>query len=239
MTDSTTSPAPDVSLDLTRYASQLRSASEKNQLQLVSELAAKGEAGWQLLRDFLLERRDVTASVVEGKAYQLLYQNDAGANSEFLATYFPDGVVPVRSERGLDYTPLQQLLAQCDFQAADKLTMQNLCQLAGPNAVQRKWLYFTEVDKLPIGDLQTIDRLWMVYSEGKFGLTVQRSIWLGVGKNWDKMWPKIGWKQGNNWTRYPNQFTWDLTAPRGHLPLFNQLRGVRVFEKLLSHPAWD
>ncbi|MGB0562323.1 MAG: GUN4 domain-containing protein, partial [Spirulinaceae cyanobacterium] len=31
---------------------------------------------------------------------------------------------------------------------------------------------------------------------------------------------------------------WDLTAPKGHLPLSNQLRGVRTFEAILNHPAW-
>ncbi|NET49629.1 MAG: hypothetical protein F6K09_13095, partial [Merismopedia sp. SIO2A8] len=49
---------------------------------------------------------------------------------------------------------------------------------------------------------------------------------------------KIGWKSGNSCTRYPNEFTWDISAPAGHLPLSNQLRGVRVMSSLLSHPAW-
>ncbi|MBV9387633.1 MAG: GUN4 domain-containing protein, partial [Chroococcidiopsidaceae cyanobacterium CP_BM_ER_R8_30] len=62
--------------------------------------------------------------------------------------------------------------------------------------------------------------------------------WL-ASKSWEKFWPKIGWKTGNNWTRYPDGFTWNLTAPRGHLPLSNQLRGVRVIASLLSHPAWS
>ena len=64
-------------------------------------------------------------------------------------------------------------------------------------------------------------------------------IWLGLSKNWVNLWPKIDWKNGNNWTRYPNGFTWDLSAPRGHLPLSNQLRGVRVMSSLLCHPAWN
>jgi hypothetical protein len=80
--------------------------------------------------------------------------------------------------------------------------------------------------------------LWLLHSEGKFGFSVQREIWLTVGKNWEKLWSKIGWKNGNAWTRYPNEFTWNLTAPKGHLPLSNQLRGVRVISSLLSHPAW-
>ena len=147
--------------------------------------------------------------------------------------------LPLRSSVGVDYTTLQQLLARQDFQAADKLTTEKLCELAGADAVQRKWIYFTEVERLPQLDLHTIDTLWMLHSEGKFGFSIQREMWLGMSKNWDKLWVKIGWKNGNNWTRYPGSFTWNLTAPRGHLPLSNQLRGVRVISSLLSHPAWE
>lgn len=148
------------------------------------------------------------------------------------------GIVPLNSERNIDYTPLEQLLAQQEFQAADRMTLELLCQLAGETAMQRKWLYFTEVESFPITDLQAIDNLWLKYSEGKFGFSVQRQIWLSSGKNWEKFWPQIGWKKGNNWTRYPHEFTWNLSAPRGHLPLSNQLRGVRVMASLLTHPAW-
>lgn len=157
---------------------------------------------------------------------------------EFLPVNFPSGVIPLDSEQGVNYELLQQLLVEQKFQAADQLTLQKLCELTGPAAVQRKWLYFTEINRFPATDLQTINRLWLAYSEGKFGFSVQRQIWLSVGKDWDAFWPKIGWKTGNNWTRYPQEFTWDLTAPKGHLPLSNQLRGVRVINALLSHPAW-
>lgn len=145
----------------------------------------------------------------------------------------------LHSDRGIDYEPLQTLLAQQQFQAADQLTLEKLCELAGPAAVQRKWLYFSEVDSFPVADLQTLDQLWLTHSQGKFGFSVQRKIWLSLGKNWEELWPKIGWKSGNNWTRYPQEFTWDLTAPKGHLPLSNQLRGVRVIYSLLAHPAWS
>jgi hypothetical protein len=32
-------------------------------------------------------------------------------------------------------------------------------------------------------------------------------------------------------------FTWSLDAPEGHMPLINQLRGVRLMDALLRHPA--
>jgi hypothetical protein len=140
------------------------------------------------------------------------------------------------SERSIDYAPLQESLVKQDFQEADRINMIKLCELAGEDAVRRKWLYFTEVEQFPSVDLQTIDLLWRSYSEGKFGFSIQRRIWLGLSQNWEKLWPRLGWKQDNIWTRYPGEFIWDLSAPDGHLPLSNQLRGVRVMASLLSHP---
>jgi len=226
--------------DLDRLETQLKSGSVKTQLQSISQLADAGADGTRLLMAFLRDRLPSgQPTPIDGKVYQSLLAASDPQVQEFLQADFPTGVVPLTSDRDIDYTQLQQLLAKLDWQAADRLTNQKLCELAGSGAVQRKWLYFTEVQKFPIADLQTINSLWLVYSEGKFGFSVQRELWLSVGKNWDKLWPKIGWKSDNNWTRYPTEFTWNLSAPKGHLPLSNQLRGVRVMESLLTHPAWD
>jgi len=235
MTDLTTSR--DTKSDLSALGFQLMAGSEKVQQQLLQQLANSGNAGEHVLMEFLLQRRSDPPTWVEGKAYQILYTADSPGAKEFLQTHFPTGIVPLGSERDIDYRQLQQLLSLQDFQAADRMTLQKLCELAGPQAVQRKWLYFTEVENFPALDLQTINTLWVVHSEGKFGFSIQREIWRS-SPNWEKFWPKIGWKTGNNWTRYPDGFTWNLTAPKGHLPLSNQLRGVRVIASLLSHPAW-
>lgn len=239
MTESTTSTIPDVSLDFTELAEKLRTNNQKNQLKIVEQLAEAGADGLTVLQEFLSERRDHPPTAIDGRIYQVLRKSKDATVAEFFRAAFPSGLVPTPSDRQINYAPLQELLGAEEFQAADKLTLELLCELAGPAAVQRKWIYFTEVDTFPTTDLQTINTLWQLYSGSKFGFSVQREIWLGVGKTWDKMWPKIGWKNGNTWTRYPQEFTWDLSAPRGHLPLSNQLRGVRVMEKLLSHPAWS
>lgn len=217
---------------------QLRTSSEKKQLQLIAELPGLGETGSEVLMEFLKEQQSTPANLVIGLAYQTLYQTNTPNVKAFLQSHFPTGVVPLKSEVGIDYLPLQQQLVHADFLAADRFTLEKLCELAGPAASARKWLYFSEVENFPVTDLQTINTLWFIHSQGKFGFTVQRELWLSLGKNWEKLWPKIGWKTENNWTRYPNGFTWDLSAPRGHLPLSNQLRGVRVIASLLSHPAW-
>ena len=236
MTDPTTTS--DTKIDLSALRLQLTAGSEKVQQQLLQQLVTLGNPAENVLMEFLLQRRSNPPNWVDGKAYQMLYDIGSPSSREFLQTYFPTGIVPLHSECGIDYSPLQRLLSAQDFQAADRMTLQKLCELTGPAAVQRKWLYFTEVENFSITDLQTINTLWLVHSEGKFGFSIQREIWLSLGKNWDNFWPKIGWKTGNNWTRYPEGFTWNLSAPKGHLPLSNQLRGVRVMASLLSHPAW-
>jgi hypothetical protein len=226
---------------------RLNATPAKNLFPLIAELATD-EAGQTALMQFLQERvapspdpnsTAPTVDLIAGKIYQTLFQANSPACADFLQTYFPTGIVSLRSQQGIDYHPLQILLAKQDFQTADQLTLQKLCELAGEAAVQRKWIYFTEVEQFSAIDLQTLDALWLMHSEGKFGFSVQRELWLSLGKNWDKLWPKIGWKDGFNWTRYPQGFTWNLTAPKGHLPLSNQLRGVRVMASLMAHPAWD
>ncbi len=224
--------------DIYSLRNQLIGGSEKVQQKLIPQLANLGNGGLDVLMEFLLQRRENAATWIDGKVYQILYNADLPNIQEFLQINFPHGVVPLKSERNIDYIPLERLLAVQDFQAADRMTIQKMCEVAGDDAVKRKWLYFTEADNFPIADLQTIDNLWVVHSEGKFGFSVQRQIWLGLGKNWENLWSKIGWKNGNAWTRYPQEFTWEISAPRGHLPLSNQLRGVRVFASLMSHPAW-
>jgi hypothetical protein len=225
--------------DLDRLANQLQSGSLKNQLEIVSQLVAYGDRGLTILMEFLRSRSGASPDPVAGKVYQILYQSNLPKTQEFLSDRFPQGLVALKSDRAIDYQLLQHLLAQQDYQAADSLTRQKLCEIAGEAAIARKWVYFTEVEQFPQSDLQTIDTLWRVYSEGKFGFSVQRQLWLSVGKDFAKLWPKINWKNGNNWTKYPNEFTWDLSAPPGHLPLLNQLRGVRVAASIFSHPAWS
>jgi len=238
MTDQTIASITEDSSKIAELARQLQSGSEKKQRQVIPELVSTGAAGLQVLMEFLKEQQSTPVSLIAGLAYQALYDANTPKTKEFLQTHFPTGIVPLRSECSIDYTTLQQLLVTQDFLSADRLTLEKLCELAGSAAVQRKWLYFSEVENFPIADLQTINTLWFIHSQGKFGFSVQRELWLSLSKNWEKLWHKIGWKTGNNWTRYPNEFTWDLSAPIGHLPLSNQLRGVRVIASLLSHPAW-
>ena len=141
------------------------------------------------------------------------------------------------SESDLDYSPLQQALLEERFEEADRLTSSFLRQLAGEQAERRGYVYFSEVLSMRGLDLVTMDRLWIAYSQGRFGFTVQARLLATLNGRYDKLWPRIGWKQEGVWTRYPNAFDWSLTAPEGHMPLVNQLRGVRLIDALLNHPS--
>ena len=143
----------------------------------------------------------------------------------------------VSSEVGLDYSPLQQYLLNESYEEADRFTSSKLRELAGEKAVKRGYVYFSEVELIPSIDLSTLDKLWIAYSRGKFGFTVQSKILDSVGGRYDKLWPRIGWKKDGIWTRYPKAFNWSIEAPSGHMPLVNQLRGVRLMDALLNHQA--
>ncbi len=239
--DVTSTPRSESEAIIATLRDRLASESGKTQLQIIQQLKEMGDAGLIVLMDFFHERLtqpNTVISYIEGKIYQILLTANTDEIRTFLSQHYPNGIVPLASARNVDYTSLETALSRCEFQVADQITLQKLCELAGETALQRNWLYFTEVTNLPETDLQTINTLWLTYSEGRFGFSVQRSLWLGVGQDWDKLWPKIGWKSGNTWTRYPKEFIWDVSAPLGHLPLSNQLRGVRVMAALLSHPAW-
>lgn len=225
--------------DINDLISKLRSESAKNKIKSLSQLVEIGDAGYQAIMTWMNETKEEPATIATGKAYQVIFDAKTPETKEFLEANFPQGVVPLASDKGIDYSQIQTLLVQREWEKADVVTVQKMCELAGASAIERKWLYFTEVEQFPITDFRTIDKLWRIHSEGKFGFSVQRKIWLSVGKDYSKFWPKIEWKDGNNWTRYPGEFIWELSAPRGHLPLTNQLRGVRVIDAIFNHPAWQ
>ena len=172
----------------------------------------------------------------------------AGWILQVIKKYQPDGLsafLPSDSSgwfkthtlAGIDYGPFQEALLAQNFEEADRFTSSTLRQLAGKGAESRGYVYFSEVESLPGLDLITLDRLWMAYSQGRFGFSIQARLLNSLCGRYDRLWPRIGWKKDGVWTRYPNSFTWSIEAPEGHMPLINQLRGVRLMDALICHSA--
>ena len=192
------------------------------------QLAAMGEAA---LASFDREGDEWAA----GWILQTLHRHQPLALNPLLDA--SGGWFATGSESDLDYSPLQQALLEEQFEEADRLTSAFLRQLAGEQAERRGYVYFSEVLSIGGLDLVTMDRLWIAYSQGRFGFTVQARLLATFNGRYDKLWPRIGWKKEGVWTRYPNAFDWSLKAPEGHMPLVNQLRGIRLIDALLNHPS--
>jgi len=205
-----------------------------------SLLATLEQAGSDVL-DRIPERLDQLDATGDdwaaGHLIQLLLASADPARQEALLVRYPDGWLAVGSVAGLDYGPLQQHLMRMAFEEADRLTSDHLRQLAGEGAIRRGYVYYSEVRAMPAIDLTSLDRLWTCYSQGRFGFSVQARLLQACQGQWERLWPRLGWKADGTWTRYPGAFLWSLEAPEGHMPLVNQLRGVRLMDALLQHPA--
>ncbi|MGB3297216.1 MAG: GUN4 domain-containing protein, partial [Phormidesmis sp.] len=160
--------------NLAALAAALSAGDLKRQLQALREVKAL-EAGASaeqeavlasFVRDRMSSQNPDEPTAAHGSAYQLLYRGASEA-AKSLIEAFPHGLVCPQSDRGVDYSDLQMLLVKQAYQAADKLTNQKLCELAGESAMERKWVYFTEVSQFPVIDLQAMDVIWSLYSEGK------------------------------------------------------------------------
>lgn len=212
------------------------SSSARQRRSLLNQLLQRSQELRPLMAE-QLDRLDATGDDwAAGTLIQQLLGDDDGLSQAFEQRY-PDGWLAVSSGQGIDYAPLQRALARQEFEEADRITSEILRQLAGPAAVKRGYVYYSEVAVFAAVDLESLDRLWVVYSQGRFGFSVQLRLLRSLAGRWDQLWPRLGWKQGGLWTRYPGSFTWSLQAPEGHLPLVNQLRGVRLMDALLQHPA--
>ena len=162
---------------------------------------------------------------------------DEGPERQAFFARFPDGWLATTSALGVDYGPRQQLLVLQNWEEADRQTSAILRQLAGADAVQRGYVYYSEVPRMGTVDLETLDRLWVCFSRGRFGFSVQSRLLRSCNGRWEALWTKLGWKLDGRWTRYPGSFQWSIDAPEGHMPLVNQLRGVRLMDALLNHPG--
>jgi serine/threonine-protein kinase len=128
--------------------------------------------------------------------------------------------VQLKSARGVNYTRLRDLLAAGKWKEADRETFNVMLKAAR----QDREGYFTResIDNFPCDDLRTIDQLWVKYSQGLFGFSVQKKIWLEVGGKVDreterKLGDRVGWRRGGKWLNY-DDLTFNLTAQSGHLP---------------------
>lgn len=141
------------------------------------------------------------------------------------------------SEVGVDYKKLQHLLAAGKWKEADQETWVLMCLAVGKST--HAYLQLSDIERLPDDDLQTIDRLWVKYSQGHFGFSIQSYIFHTVNDDYGRFCETVGWPthQTNN-----SYLKFSLCAPVGHLPSRSWIggsqwwrHGVIMASKLSKH----
>ncbi|MBD2201481.1 GUN4 domain-containing protein [Calothrix sp. FACHB-1219] len=110
------------------------------------------------------------------------------------------------------------------WQEADEETAELMLTVA--KRKNKNWLDSESIRNFPCEDLRTIDQLWVRYSNGRFGFSVQKRIYQNLGaitkqdkyKVWEAFGAVVGWICGRHWLN-DYEITFDITAPEGHLPM--------------------
>jgi hypothetical protein len=133
------------------------------------------------------------------------------------------------SEKNIDYTRLRDLLEAGDWKEADHETYRVMIQAVGKQAGD--WFTRDELLNFPCVDLKIVDRLWVKYSNGKFGFSVQKEIYLKCGgildgqyhkEAFEKFGDRVGWRTNGEWVFDVAHST---SSPLGHLPFVVRLDG--------------
>ncbi|ABG51813.1 GUN4-like [Trichodesmium erythraeum IMS101] len=121
------------------------------------------------------------------------------------------GDVPLVSAVGVSYSRLRDLLVAKKWREADQETYKRMLEVAGRES--EGWFRGSDIENFPCQDLATIDKLWVKYSSGKFGFSVQKQIYQSLGgtNEWDeKVWTafsdQVGWRKRGRWLNYDEIF---------------------------------
>ncbi|MBK1988640.1 GUN4 domain-containing protein [Sphaerospermopsis aphanizomenoides BCCUSP55] len=145
-------------------------------------------------------------------------------------------LVSLKSAVGMDYRKLQDLLAAEKWKEADQETANIMLKI-----MSREIQGYLDIDgckNFPKDELKIIDQLWVTYSNGHFGFSVQKEIFTkmggrGYGYDYDlvcKFGQEVGWKKkgflgisngwviGNDWKLYDDLSFEIVLSSKGHLP---------------------
>jgi hypothetical protein len=123
------------------------------------------------------------------------------------------------------YEKLQADLAASNWFEADKETINVILDVAG-KAIED--LTPEDIRNFPCNAIATIDRLWLKYSEQRFGFSVQLGLYQNLGGTLEKtleqdrtaiekLGETVGWRENNRWKKC-DELDYSLAAPVGCHP---------------------
>jgi hypothetical protein len=151
------------------------------------------------------------------------YQSSQITSKPLSTTPAPYPAVPSLNQSGeVDYKQLETLLADGKWPQADQETTNIMLKLA--QREQDNWLDAESVNNFPCDGFRKLDRLWVKYSNGRFGFTVQKRIWdslTGTSKT-EQFGQRVGWynKNQGKWLTIAEiqSPTTKTDFPLGHFP---------------------
>jgi hypothetical protein len=146
------------------------------------------------------------------------------------------------SQVGADYTKLANLLAKNRLQAADQETSDKIFWLA--KGKSDEYLPMGKIKQIPCKDLRTINNLWLSYSHGNYGFSVQRKLYKQIyeevsrqpkQKNvksyieadvYNRFARRVGWTMKQDGPSYGDELIFNPHGGEGHLPMTYVKLGV-------------
>jgi hypothetical protein len=124
------------------------------------------------------------------------------------------------------YQKLEELLKAQQWREADEETYRLMITAVGKEG--GRFFKREELLNFPCEELLAIDGLWVNYSNGHFGFSVQKQIYVECGGEldgnypgeevWERFGDRVGWRKDNGWLLY-SQLNPSLSSPQGIFPV--------------------
>ena len=181
-------------------------------------------------RDLVVKQLTTQLSTIQAQLSQLASRFSNLENNLGEVSQLPAKISQLENELMLlgdryRYKDLQQYLANNNWFEADKETIRLILAVTSKEIEE---LTPEDIQHFPCNDLMVIDRLWMKYSDDRFGFSPQLKAYRELGGTFDttveqnqqliETWGEgLGWRKDNRWLPC-KELDFSLNAPIGCHP---------------------
>ncbi|MFM7885235.1 MAG: GUN4 domain-containing protein [Pseudanabaena sp.] len=164
-------------------------------------------------------------------AYLIYQQTEKRSNLSVVEQKALDSLK--QAVKNLRYWQLEKYLEAKQWQEADRETYHLIITNVGKE--NGETLNEQDLHNFPCDDLLAIDELWIKHSNGLYGFSLQKDIYVECGgkldfsypnsKTWNKFCDRVAWRHGDNYVFYSDIFMNRFLSVKGHLPLISDYEG--------------
>ncbi|WP_190494012.1 GUN4 domain-containing protein [Phormidium sp. FACHB-1136] len=144
------------------------------------------------------------------------------------------------------YAKLEELLKAGQWREADEETYRLMITNPAVGKEEGQWFDPKDLEEFPCEDLRILDQLWVKYSNGKFGFSVQKKIYVETGNpldgkyhedTWLKFADRVGWRKDGSYLSYKDLQANPSFSPTAEFPSWRGVWGWRALWVLLFSRA--